>query len=163
MQDSWKLSNTRLLEWLGYLEEDYYALIDDLEYVLSEMKSGSYPKDVNHLLEGKNLHKRAVKVIEIVLKTKKAVGFDLPIYDDVFPWIITKEKVEELITLLKMEKLDEVRTFFDSLNYLKYIQAWEAGFLALDEKVMKKMLESHENMMNHMNKAIKNRRIRVLF
>jgi len=165
MRESWSLSTLRLLSWVSYLKTDPKELKEDFEAILYNLESSSYPKNVDHLLKTKKQHEYAVNCLQEIADTTEkdySISFYHDIETPIDSWIITKEKIEEMIQNIEENQLENVQQFLDSLNYTKYLQATEAGFLELDRTMVKSMLHEHQQYIFHLEKAIKNRRIRIL-
>lgn len=165
MKESWNLSALRLLSWVSYLKTDPKELKEDFEEILYSIESSSYPKNVDHLQKTKKQHEYAVNCLQEIADTTEknyAISFYHDIETPIDYWIITKEKIEEMIRNIEENQLKNVQQFLDSLNYTRYLQATEAGFLELDQEMIQTMLHEHQQYILHLEKAIKNRRIRIL-
>jgi len=165
MKESWNLSALRLLSWVSYLKTNPKDLKEDFEEILYNMESSSYPRNANHLQKTKKQHEYAVNCLqEIATTTEKdyPISFYHDIETPIDTWVITKEKIIEMIQQIDSNEVEKVHSFINSLNYTRYLQAVEAGFIELDRMMVESMLDEHQQYIFHIEKAINNRRIRIL-
>lgn len=165
MKESWNLSALRLISWVSYLKTNPRELKEDFETILYNMESSSYPQNVIHLQKTKKQHEYAVNCLQELATTTES-NYSISFYHDIETpidtWVITKEKIQEMIQQIDSNEVEKVQSFINSLNYTRYLQAVEASFLELDHRMVESMLDEHQQYILHIEKAINNRRIRIL-
>lgn len=142
-------------------DKNAYELIND---VIKMLEGGDYPKTTKHLEKAMKKHKQAIEDINYLLIHDVEEIIHIQLYDidnEENKWIITIEKLEEMKKDIRDKNFKKVMDFLNALFYKDYIGMTKYT-LSLDKKMLENMKDEHGTYLKHLEKCLKNRRLRIL-